>query len=111
MGVTDRMVKDLELPREQVFPNGDTKGLSVHGIRDYLLERCKSKKCPRDKKLGAAYVDCVKDEDAGLANMMISYTWQYEVRVIIDSLCEHCKRNGLKEQETVVWICFACNSM
>ena len=43
--------------------------------------------CPRDNKIGAAYVDCLKGKDnVGPANRMLSYVWAYTVGDIVTCL-------------------------
>ena len=39
--------------------------------------------CPRDGKRGAAYVDTLSGEDnVGIADALLSYSWGYKVRVV-----------------------------
>jgi len=67
--------------------------------------------CPRDKKIGAAYVDCLKGIDnVGPANRMLSYVWGYTVGSIIDSLETYCHQTGLDTKKTYIWICCLCNN-
>ena len=60
--------------------------------------------------MGAAYIDCLPDEDTGTANVMLSYTWGYSVKTIINTLVHHCKQQDLKRAETCVWVCFVNNN-
>lgn len=65
--------------------------------------------CPRDGKRGAAYVDCFDDaDDVGAANRMLSYTWGYTIRDIVDTLQAHCQRTGSDPKKTYVWMCCVC---
>ncbi|CAE6971910.1 unnamed protein product [Symbiodinium natans] len=64
-------------------------------------------RCPRDDRLGAAFVDTLQGADnVGHATHMLSYTWQYTVDCIIDSLGAWCHRKSLKPERTYVWMCF-----
>jgi hypothetical protein len=64
--------------------------------------------CPRDGKKGAAYVDTVHGADnAGLAQYMLSYTWNYPIIVIVGGLTLYCEQHKLDPKRTYVWMdCF-----
>ncbi|CAE7650128.1 hypothetical protein AK812_SmicGene9561 [Symbiodinium microadriaticum] len=63
--------------------------------------------CPRDGRLGAAFVDTLTGSDnVGHATHMLSYTWQYTVDSIIGSLSAFCQRKSLIPEQTYVWMCF-----
>lgn len=65
--------------------------------------------CPRDGMLAAAYVDAVSGpEHAGFSTHMLSYTWGYLVRDIVDSLLNHCQQRKLETKSTYIWICCLC---
>lgn len=67
--------------------------------------------CPRDEKMGAAYVDCLRGEDnVGLANLMLSYGWGNTVADIAYALKKYCLDNDLNMKRTYVWICCLCNN-
>jgi hypothetical protein len=67
--------------------------------------------CPQDGKLGAAFVDCVQGEDdVGIANIMISYTWGDTIKDIIDILEQFIDRKKLDPKRSYVWICCLCNN-
>jgi hypothetical protein len=67
--------------------------------------------CPRDGRLGAAYVDCLVGEDhVGQANVMISYGWGNTVNDICAVLVKYCSENNLDIKRTYVWICCLCNN-
>ena len=68
------------------------------------------KLCPRDHRKGAAYVDAIDADAVGRATMMLSYTWNYTVRDIVEGLVEYCDTAGLEEGSTYVWICCLCIS-
>ena len=89
------------------------KGLSIDS-KVYEVEpkviRGKGKDvvCPRDGKLGAAYVDCVPNDQAASASVMLSYTWSYTVGDIVDTLLEFCSTSGRDPNKTCFWICCVC---
>lgn len=65
--------------------------------------------CPRDGRMGAAYVDCLEgDDNVGPANVMLSYGWRYAVNDIVDTLVDYCKSNDLDMKKTFIWICCLC---
>eukprot|EP00979_Chaetoceros_neogracilis_P016299 scaffold7625_cov249-Chaetoceros_neogracile.AAC.7 len=69
--------------------------------------------CPRDKRtVGAAYSDCLNGADnVGLATFMLSYTWNYRICDIIDTLVAYCESNkDMDQKRTYVWICCLCNN-
>jgi len=67
--------------------------------------------CPRDGRIGAAYVDCLNEEDhAGQSTMMLSYGWGNAVGDIIDTLSAYCESNRLDPKRTYIWICCLCNN-
>lgn len=66
--------------------------------------------CPRDGLVGAAYVDLLTiGEQAGPADALLSYTWQYKLSTVVDALSSWAK-NFRKEdwERTFVWICALC---
>jgi len=83
--------------------------LVTHGV---IRSKGVSIVCPRDKKVGAAYSDClIGDDNVGPATFMLSYSWQYTIRDIIDTLVAHCESNKAMDQKrTYVWICCLCNN-
>ncbi len=67
--------------------------------------------CPRDGRLGAAYVDCLEGEDnVGKANVMLSYGWGNLIGDVALTLMDHCNTNELDPKRTYVWICCLCNN-
>eukprot|EP00435_Cladocopium_sp_Y103_P061212 s755_g22.t2 len=72
--------------------------------------------CPRDGRLGAAFVDTIRGKESrlhrsmldfvGRANHMLSYTWQYTVSCISSSLEAWCLQHAKQSQRTYVWTCF-----
>ena len=101
-----------------------------------LQEHGKLLRCPRDEEFGAAFVDYVaakSPEHVGKAMRMLSYTWGYTIdQVCYTHLCArevkhaythsypharmqigtalkfYCEQEGLDQNKTFVWICFAC---
>ena len=69
-----------------------------------------NKRCPRDGRPGAAYVNCLEmdDDHVGIANFMLSYSWSYTIGDIVDTLACYCKSSGNDPKRTYVWICFLC---
>jgi tetratricopeptide (TPR) repeat protein len=101
--------------------NGDdnhTANKNIYEIEDlrdtkYGLIRQKGEHiyCPRDGRLGAAYVDCLDGRDnVGKANVMLSYGWGNTVADIVDVLVAHCEKKDLDPKSTYVWICCLCNN-
>jgi hypothetical protein len=121
---------------------GHINGVSVHYIRTVLLQEVrdagldddtatiydmedltKSKHgiirsmgaqhtCPRDDKLGAAYVDSIQGEDyVGPANVMLSYCWSYRIKDIVETLEDKCKADERDPKRTYIWIDCLCNNL
>ncbi|CAB9511907.1 Kinesin light chain [Seminavis robusta] len=65
--------------------------------------------CPLDGKMGAAYVHCLQGEDhVGEATHMLSYSWDYSIGDVVDTLCDFCLQNNLDPKRTYIWICCLC---
>ena len=64
--------------------------------------------CPRDGRLGSAYVDCVPNEHVGLSSVMLSYGWSYTVGDVVDTLTQFCDNEGRDPADTRFWICCVC---
>ena len=60
--------------------------------------------CPRDGRLGAAYVDCLSSSQAGDSTLMLSYSWSYSCDDITASLLAYCHT----ADASFVWICCLC---
>ena len=82
--------------------------LCMYDIEPVIRHAGKDVICPRDGKLGAAYVDVAEDPHAGRATCMLSYTWGYEVHTISSALMTHCRRLRENPQQIRVWICAFC---
>ena len=64
---------------------------------------------PNDGRLGASYVDCLSGQDnVGIANVMLSYSWGYSIGDIVDTLDDFCNSKGKDPKKTYVWICCLC---
>lgn len=85
---------------------------TIYDIVDCVIkEKGRNEKCPRDGRLGAAYVNCLSGEDhVGKANVMISYGWGNTVEDICAVLVKYCNDNKLDVKRTYVWICCLCNN-
>ncbi|CAB9526369.1 Kinesin light chain [Seminavis robusta] len=65
--------------------------------------------CPIDGHIGAAYVHCLEGEDhVGEATHMLSYSWNYSIGDIVDTLTDYCQQNQLDPKRTYIWICCLC---
>ncbi|CAB9506002.1 Kinesin light chain [Seminavis robusta] len=65
--------------------------------------------CPLDGHMGAAYVHCLEGEDHfGEATHMLSYSWDYSIGDIVDTLSDFCLKNQLDPKRTYIWICCLC---
>jgi tetratricopeptide (TPR) repeat protein len=52
-----------------------------------------------------------EDDDVGPATFMFSYTWNYRICDIIDTLVAYCESNkDMDQKRTYVWICCLCNN-
>jgi len=96
LNVEEATIYDLEDPRSK-----------EHGL---IRRKGANLLCPRDGKRGAAYVDAISDTFVGGANLMLSYTWRYRVKDIIDTLVAKCKTDNRDTKTTFVWICCFCNN-
>lgn len=65
--------------------------------------------CPRDGLSGSAYVDAIHGiSNAGVASLMLSYTWGNTIGDVADGLLEHCRNNDLDPRTTYAWVCCLC---
>jgi tetratricopeptide (TPR) repeat protein len=94
----------------EVEAAGLTKESTIQDIEERVLRGKGSlTSCPRDGRLGSAFVDAVHGEDnMGRATHMLSYTWGYRVTDIVDALQSYCLKSGLDPKRTYVWICALC---
>lgn len=97
---------------EDVRKLGKDESSTIYDI-EYGVIREKGARvvCPRDKKIGAAYVDCLKGHNnVGPATRMLSYVWGYKLGDIINSLETYCAQTNIDTKETYIWICCLCNN-
>ena len=79
-----------------------------HGV---IRRKGQERICPRDGRLGAAYVDCLSgDDNVGPSTIMLSYGWGNSIGDIVDALVDFCNRCNLDHKRTYVWICCLCNN-
>lgn len=72
---------------DEVLAAGLERDAKVYDIEPVVIRpKGHGKQCPRDMQDGAAYIDCLDENDAGIATHMLSYTWGYMVGDIADSL-------------------------
>lgn len=95
---------------DEVGTAGFSRDASVYDIEERVIRgRGASIVCPRDGRLGAAYVDCINGPDgAGLATVMLSYCWAYKIHEIAETLQNYCVSAELDPKRTYVWICCLC---
>lgn len=95
---------------EEVRRAGLSESAKVYDIEASVIrEKGKSVRCPRDGRMGAAYVDCLQEQSqAGVAQYMLSYTWGYSVDDIASTLQDYCRRSALEPSHTFVWMCCLC---
>lgn len=92
--------------------NNPNDSATIYDIVDPVIKsKGRNVTCPRDGRIGAAYVDCLSGDDhVGKANVMISYGWGNKVDDICAVLVKYCNQNRLDVKRTYVWICCLCNN-
>ena len=94
---------------QRLLSNGQDKNSKVYEVEPLIRKHSEQEICPRDGRPGSAYVDAIHEEiDAGISKYMLSYTWGYSVRDIIDTLVCHCTSKQLNYRLVNVWICCLC---
>ena len=59
--------------------------------------------------MGCAYVDILsREDDCGLANALLSYSWGYLVEEVATALSAWTERAGRDPKRTRIWICSLC---
>lgn len=81
---------------------------TVNDVISKIKQKGQTKTCPRDGRMGVAYVDAVEDKYAGRANMMLSYSWRNKVSDIVSALKAVTANTDPKGTRTRVWICCLC---
>ena len=65
--------------------------------------------CPRDGKIGCAYVDTLTNlDDVGRADALLSYSWGYLITEVSAALSAWTERAGRDPKRTHIWICSLC---
>lgn len=103
---------------QEVFDGGYDRQSCIYDIEDLsspqngiIRSKGQNTTCPRDGRMGASYVDCLRGEDnVGPANVMLSYAWGNSVGDIVDSLVEYCETQKRDQKRTYVWLCCLCNN-
>jgi len=95
---------------EYVDAAGYDRNAKIYDIEPTVIRPMgEGTRCPRDGQMGAAYVDVLRSRDgAGLAGIMLSYTWGYTVGDIVDALGQYCVDMELEPKRTYVWMCCLC---
>lgn len=94
---------------DTVIAKGYPRSAKVYEIeRDVIRAAGAVLLCPRDGRVGCAYVDAINSEAVGLADVMLSYTWAYGIGEIVDSLRRYCEKSSLDVHTTRVWLCCLC---
>ncbi|CAB9501022.1 Kinesin light chain [Seminavis robusta] len=107
--------------KDAVCSSKDTKGIllarvskiydieNLEGPPGVIRKNSASTICPLDGNQGAAYVHCIEGEDhVGDATHMLSYSWNYSIGDIVDTLTDFCLQNKLNPKRTYIWICCLC---
>ena len=66
--------------------------------------------CPRDGKLGCAFVDTLPAHHRGNCTHFLSWVWGYKLSTVQDSLQEWIVRNRLDPTSTFLYMCFFNNN-
>ncbi|CAB9523312.1 Hydra magnipapillata [Seminavis robusta] len=90
----------------------DSKIYEIEGLRGppgVIRTRGTNTICPVDGRLGASYVHCLQGDDhVGEATHMLSYSWNYTIGDIVDTLSDFCLQNNLNPKRTYIWMCCLC---
>ena len=87
-----KCAKGAYLSRESTFHEIE----NLQGPPGVIRTKSASTICPLDGKHGAAYVHCLEGADhVGPANFMLSYSWDYTVGDVVDSLVDFCRNQSL----------------
>lgn len=113
-------------------PGDPLRGLSVHYLATSFMDKVRgsgldekstirdiepiiirpntaSVVCPRDGRVGAAFVDSLEGEDlVGRATHMLSYTWGYPIGEVVSSLTAWCRINNCNPRRAWIWMCCFC---
>lgn len=120
LGPSVKHLRDHLLPETQTrvaYPWRDKRGELVspeaatisHAVEVFVRPCTVNTKCPRDNKIGCAYVDVLSGlDEVGSATALLSYTWQYRVQSIVDALVRWVKISERNPEQTYIWICSLC---
>ncbi|CAK9102315.1 Hypothetical protein (Fragment) [Durusdinium trenchii] len=97
---------------DEVVASGLGPHEPVYTVEKVIRRKGEAVICPRDGRLGAAYVDVVTGDPilpdhgpgAGKSEFMLSYSWGYGVGTIADTLTDFFGR----DVHRYVWICCLC---
>jgi len=86
-----------------------------HGL---IRQKGASLICPRDGQLGTSYLNAIiEDNKSGVgikyvnrANVLLSYTWGYEIKVIVETLVAKCRTDGRDPKKTYIWLDCLCRN-
>lgn len=112
-GLFPRVVATVQPPWRSSFddkPVEPPEAATVfHMVEAVVKPAGASKKCPRDGKMGSAYVDTLKKQnDVGRATALLSYTWGYKILSIGNALQRWAERVERDPKRTYIWICSLC---
>ena len=80
-----------------------------HMVHAYAKPASENTACPRDGRMGSAYVDTLVDEaDVGRATALLSYSWGYKVAEVSAALSSWAGRTSRSLTHTYIWICSLC---
>ena len=80
-----------------------------HMVHAFAKPCSASQICPRDGKVGSAYVDTlVSEDDLGHATALLSYAWGYQVVEVSAALSAWTVRAERDPKRTRIWICSLC---
>jgi len=100
----------LELLPEKMKTKGFERTATIYEIEPKVIRPlCAKVLCPRDNRMGSAYVDAFEaPDDVGISEFMLSYTWGYTVADIGNTLAHYCQTKDLKPNRTYFWLCCFC---
>ncbi|CAK9067295.1 unnamed protein product [Durusdinium trenchii] len=96
--------------QEDILAANLTRDAKVYEIEpDVIRKKGENTICPRDGRIGAAYVDCLRSADeAASASFMLSYTWGYRIGDITDTLVQYCRECDADPKRMYAWMCCFC---
>ena len=80
-----------------------------HTVHAHAKAASAAKLCPRDGKMGCAYVDTLTDlDDVGRADALLSYSWGYLIAEVSAALSAWTERASRDPKKSHIWICSLC---